>query len=130
MRADNEFLIGEAGRHLANSAHIVLEEPPQIAEALWRSLRGVAGVKLHPPVDGFVERPPKMVGRAEARGEQNEFAVLAQDLLLPCFPGFLEAGMEEIEARIAGDVVAADLFQNTFQVLLLSFAPQEQIVDI
>ena len=71
-----------------------------------------------------------MVGRAEARGEQNEFAVLAQDLLLPCFPGFLEAGMEEIEARIAGDMVAADLFQNTFQVLLLSFAPQEQIVDV
>ena len=71
-----------------------------------------------------------MVGRAETRGEENEIAVLAQDLLLPFFPGFLEAGMQQIEARIAGDVIAADLFQKTFQVLLLSFAPQEQIVDV
>ena len=34
MRADNEVLLGEAGRHLADDVHIVLEQPPQVAEAL------------------------------------------------------------------------------------------------
>ena len=41
-----------------------------------------------------------------------------------------EPGMQKIEARIAGDVIAADFRKKTLEVLLLSFAPEKQIVDV
>src|SRR5262249_23642930 len=67
---------------------------------------------------------------AEARREENEIAVLAQDFLPLCFPGLAEPGMQQIEAWAAGDVITANLRKKTLEVLLFSFAPEKQIVDV
>ena len=38
--------------------------------------------------------------------------------------------MQKIEAWAAGDVIAANFRKKTLEVLLFSFAPEKQIVDV
>src|SRR5206468_1544050 len=125
MRTHEELQIGKPRRHLVDGAHVSLEELAQIAETLGRAVHGVTRVGLHALVHRLFESPPEVIGRAEARREENEIAMLAQDFLPLCFPGLGEPGMKKIETRAAGDVIATDVRKKTFKVPLLSFAPEK-----